>query len=171
MGNRNPCGSTISQNVTQLNPDEDKYYLLTPYPTLMQPLKTFSPESIRAFARNPNIDLQSIGKHSKSAIQHHMRTQQFQELLTKMENTTTIHRSKLTQTCRNSRLFKYLRTRLQRIFQRYKRLPFIKWQKIQTTRYITNKKFLFCKFEKLTSCLSRMALLHLRKIDYIIRNT
>ena len=34
-----PCGSKNSHNVVQLNPDEDKYYLLTPYPTLMQPLK------------------------------------------------------------------------------------------------------------------------------------
>ena len=74
-----------SHNVVQLNPDEDKFYLLTPYPTLMQSLKKFSPESIRAFARNPNIDLQSIGIYSKSDIQHHIRTQQFQELLTQMD--------------------------------------------------------------------------------------
>ena len=53
------CGSENSHNVVQLNPDEDKYYLLTPYPTLMQSLKKFSPESIRAIARNPNIDLQN----------------------------------------------------------------------------------------------------------------
>ena len=53
-------GSENSHNVVKLNPDEDKNYLLTPYLTLMQPLK-FSPESIRAIARNPNIDLQSIG--------------------------------------------------------------------------------------------------------------
>ena len=45
--------------------------------------KKFSPESIRDIARNPNIDLQSIGIYSKSDIQHHIRTQQFQELLTK----------------------------------------------------------------------------------------
>ena len=51
----------------------------------MQPLKKFSPESIRATARNPNIDLQSIGIYSKSDIQHHIRTQQFQELLTQMD--------------------------------------------------------------------------------------
>ena len=56
-----PCGSENSHNVVQLNPDEDKYYLLTPFPTLLQPLKKFSPESIRAIARNPNIDLQSLG--------------------------------------------------------------------------------------------------------------
>ena len=52
----------------------------------MQPLKKFSPENIRAIARNPNIDLQSIGIYSKSDIQHHIRTQQFQELLTQMDS-------------------------------------------------------------------------------------
>ena len=51
----------------------------------MQPLKNISPESIRAIARNPNIDLQSIGIYSKSDIQHHVRTQQFQKLITKMD--------------------------------------------------------------------------------------
>ena len=62
-----PCGSENSHNVVQLNPDENKYYLLTPYPTLMQSLKKFSQDfrSIRAIARNPNIDLQSIGIYSK----------------------------------------------------------------------------------------------------------
>ena len=45
----------------------------------------FSPESIRAIARNPNTDLQSIEIYSKSDIQHHIRTQQFQELLPKMD--------------------------------------------------------------------------------------
>ena len=92
-----PCGSENSHNVVQLNPDEDKYYLLTPYPTLMQSLKKFSPESIRANARNPNIDLQSIGIYSKSDIQHHIRTQQFQELLTQMD---TIQRQSIDQNLR-----------------------------------------------------------------------
>ena len=81
----------------QLNPDEDKNYLLTPYPTLMQPLKKLSPESIRAIACNPNIDLQSIGIYSKSDIQHHIRTQQFQELLKK---TDTIQRQFIDQNLR-----------------------------------------------------------------------
>ena len=41
-----PCGSENSHNVVQLNPDEDKYYLLTPYPTLMQSLsKIFHPKA------------------------------------------------------------------------------------------------------------------------------
>ena len=51
-----PCGSKNSQNVVKLNPDEDKYYLLTPFPTLMPPFKKFSPESIKAIASNPGID-------------------------------------------------------------------------------------------------------------------
>ena len=89
-----PCGSKNTHNVVQLNADEDKYYLLTPYPTLMQPLKKFSPVSIRAIARNPNINLQSIGIYSKSDIQHHIRTQQSQELLTKMD---TIQRQSIDQ--------------------------------------------------------------------------
>ena len=80
-----PCGSENSHNVVQGNPDEENYYLLTPYPILMQPLKKFSPESIRANARNPNINLQSIGLYPKSDIQHHIRTQQFPELLTQMD--------------------------------------------------------------------------------------
>ena len=92
-----PCGSENSHNVVQLNPDENKYYLLTPYPKLMQSLKKFSPESIRAIARNPNIDLQSIGIYSKSDIQHHIRTQQFQELLTQMD---TIQRQSIDQNLR-----------------------------------------------------------------------
>ena len=72
-----PCGSRNGQNVEQLNASKDKYYLLTPYRTLMSPLKKFPPESIRAIARNPNIDLQSIGIYSKSQTPHHIRTQQF----------------------------------------------------------------------------------------------
>ena len=92
-----PCGSENSHKVVQLNPDEDKYYLLTPYPTLMQPSKKFSPESFRAFARNQNIELQSIGIYSKSDIQHHIRTQKFQELLTKMD---TIQRQSIDQNLR-----------------------------------------------------------------------
>ena len=60
----------------------------------MPPLKKFSPESIRAIARNPNIDLQSIGIYSKSDIQHHIRTQQLQELQTKMD---TIQRQSIDQ--------------------------------------------------------------------------
>ena len=64
----------------------------------MQPLKNFSPESIRAIARNPIIDLQSIGIYSKSDIHHHIRTQQFRELFTKMD---TIQRQSIDQNLRN----------------------------------------------------------------------
>ena len=63
----------------------------------MPPLKKFSPEIIRAIARNPNVDLQSIGIYSKSDIQHHIRTQQFQEILTKMD---TIQRQSIKQNLR-----------------------------------------------------------------------
>ena len=92
-----PSGSENSHNVVQINPDEDKYYLFTPYPTLMQPLKKFLPERTRAIARNPNIDLQSIGIYSKSDIRHHIRTQQFQELITKID---TIQRQSIDQNLR-----------------------------------------------------------------------
>ena len=62
----------------------------------MPPLKKISPESIRAIARNPNIDLQSIRIYSKSDIQYHIRTQ-FQELLTQMD---TIQRQSIVQNLR-----------------------------------------------------------------------
>ena len=92
-----PCGSKKSHIVVQLNLDEDKYYLLLPYPTLMQPLKKFSPERNRAIAHNQNIDSQPTGLYSKSDIPHHIRTQQFQELLTKM---VTIKRQSIDQNLR-----------------------------------------------------------------------
>ena len=63
----------------------------------MPPLKKFSPESIRAIACNPNIDLQSIGIYFISDIQHHIRTQQFLELLTQMD---TIQRQSIDQNLR-----------------------------------------------------------------------
>ena len=60
----------------------------------MRQIKTFSPESIQATARNPNIDLQSLGIYSKSDLEHQIRTQQFQELLTQMD---TIQRQSIDQ--------------------------------------------------------------------------
>ena len=51
----------------------------------MLPLKKFSPESMRAIARNPHIDFQSTNIHSKSDLQLHIPTQQFQELLTYLD--------------------------------------------------------------------------------------
>ena len=63
----------------------------------MQPLTKFSSESVRAIARNPNNDLQPISLYSKSDIQHHNRTQQFQELLTQLDTT---QRKSIDQTLR-----------------------------------------------------------------------
>ena len=63
----------------------------------MPPLKKFSPECIRAIARNPNTGLQSIGTYSKSNLQHHIRAKQFQELLTQMD---TIQRQSIDQNLR-----------------------------------------------------------------------
>ena len=48
-----PCGSKNSHNVVKLNPDEDKYYLLTPYPIIMQPLKKFQPKVIELLLSIP----------------------------------------------------------------------------------------------------------------------
>ena len=108
-----PYGSKNSHNGVQLNPDEDKYYLLAPYPTIIPPLKTFSPESTRFIAGNPNTDLQSIGIYSRSNIQHHTRTQQFKRTPYKNGyNTRTIQRPKLKKTCRNRRIFRHLFTKL-----------------------------------------------------------
>ena len=90
-------GSGNSHKIVHLNPDEYKYYLLTPYPTLKPTLKKVSPESIRAIARNPNIELQSIGIYSRPDIQDHICTQQFQEFLTKMD---TIQRQSIDQNLR-----------------------------------------------------------------------
>ena len=83
-------------NVVELNSNEDKYKLLTQYPTLLPPLKT---SHLKAYvqSRNPKVDLQSIGIYSKSNLQHHIRTQQFQELLSKMD---IIQRQKIDQNLR-----------------------------------------------------------------------
>ena len=63
----------------------------------MQTLRKFSPESIGNIARNSNIDLQPIGVYSKSDIQDQICTQQFRELLTKMD---TIQRQSIDQNLR-----------------------------------------------------------------------
>ena len=125
-----------------IKPDEDEYYLLTPYPTLMQPLKKFSTESIRAIARNQNIDLQSIGICSKSDIQHHIRTQQFQELLKKMytKQRQSIDRNlrKIAETAGFSDIYAQ---DYSGYFKDIKDYIFFKWQKISTTGYINNQFF------------------------------
>ena len=51
----------------------------------MEPLTTFSPESFRAITRNLNMVFQSIRIHSESHTQHRIRTQQCQEIVTKMD--------------------------------------------------------------------------------------
>ena len=60
----------------------------------MPPLEKFLPENIRAIAKNLNIDLQSLNNYSRSDIQHHIRTQQYQELLTRLD---TIQRQSIDQ--------------------------------------------------------------------------
>ena len=80
-----PYGSENINEIVQLNPDQDKYYLLQPYLKFMPPLTKFAPESIKAIARNQNIDLKSICIYSRLDKQRHIRTQHFQELLTKMD--------------------------------------------------------------------------------------
>ena len=63
--------TTVPKNshiVVHLSRKEDTYYLLTPYPTLKPPLRKFSTRNIRAIARNPNKDLQSIGIYSRSGF-------------------------------------------------------------------------------------------------------
>ena len=82
--------------MVQLNPNEDKFHLLSPYPTLKSPSKKFLPEIICAIGRKPNVDLQSLKNYPKTNI-HHIRTQQYQELLTKME---TIQRKSIDQKLR-----------------------------------------------------------------------
>ena len=54
-------------------------------------------KKVFTIARNPNIDLQSIGIYSKSDTQHHICTQQFQELLSKID---TIQRQSKDQNLR-----------------------------------------------------------------------
>ena len=155
-----PCGSENSHNVLKLSPDEDKYQLLKAYPTLMQPLKKVSPESIRVIARNPNIDLNSIGIYSKSGIQHHIRTQQFQELLTKMD---TIQRQSIDQNLRKlgeSAGFSDIYAQdYSGYFKDIKDYTYLNGKKIPTTGYITNQYFLFCKSKKRTFILERLTIL------------
>ena len=109
----------------------------------MQSLKKFSPESIRAIARNPNIDLQSFGIYSKSDIQHHIRREQFQELLTQMD---TIQRQSIDQNLRKlaeTTGFADIYTQdYSGYFKDIKDYIYIskRW-KIQTTRYFTYKYF------------------------------
>ena len=137
----------------------------------MQSLIKFEPESIRAIARNPNIDLQSIGIYSKSDIQHHIRIQQFQELLTQMD---TIQRQSIDQILRKlveTAGFADIHTQdYSGYFKDIKDYIYLNGEKKQTTRYFTYKFFQFCHLIERSSSFSRMALLHFRKINYLIRH-
>ena len=135
----------------------------------MPPIKKFLPESIRAIARNPNIDLQSIGIYSKSDIQHHIRTQPFQELLTQMD---TILRQSLDQNLRKlaeTAGFSDIHAQdYSGYFKDIKDYIYLKGEKYRPQDISPNHVF---SFVTLKPCrLSRMAILHLRKIDYLIRN-
>ena len=105
-----PCGSKIIHNVVQLNADEDKYYLLTPYPTLMPPLKKFSPENIKAIAKNPTINRYILQIRYTTS---HPYTTISRTPYKNGHNTKTIQRPKFTKTCRNGRFFTHPHTRLQ----------------------------------------------------------
>ena len=135
----------------------------------MQPLKKFSPESVRAIARNPNINLQSIGIYTKSVLQHHIRTQQFQELLTQMN---TIQRQSIDQNLRKLAETAGFSDIYAQDYSGF-------FKDIKDYKYLNGEKYrpqdispinIFSKFEKRSFSLSRMAILHLRKIEYIIRN-
>ena len=163
-----------NQNIVQLNSDEDKYYLLKAYPTLKQPLKKISPESIRAIARNPNIDLQSIGMYPKSEIQHHIRTQQFHELFTKMgiiqRQSKDQNLRKLAETAGISDIYAQDYSGYFKDVKCYICLNDKKYRpqdkspiNIFSFVNLKNELFAFLRF-------FRMTLLHLRKIDYIICN-
>ena len=77
----------------------------------MPPLKKFSPEKIRAIAKNPKVELQSRAIYSRSDIKHHICTQQFQELVSKMD---TLRRQSIDQILRKfAEKAGHLYTRLQ----------------------------------------------------------
>ena len=137
----------------------------------MQSLKKFSPESIRAIARNPNIDLQSIGTYSKSDIQHQIRTQQFQELLTQMD---TIQRQSIDQNLRKlakTAGFADIYTQdYSGYFKDIKDYINLNGEKYRPQDISPINIFSFVTLKNKNSRFSRMALLHLRKINYPIRN-
>ena len=125
----------------------------------MQPLKKFSSESIRAIARNPNIDLQSIGIYPKSDIQHHIRTQQFQELFTKMD---TIQRQSIDQNLRKLAETAGFSDVYAQEYSGY-------FKDIKDFMYLNGEKYSPQDISPINIS-SFINLLQLRKIDYIIRN-
>ena len=136
----------------------------------MQPLKKFSPESIRAIASKANIDIQSIGSYCKSDIQHHIRTQQFQELLTQMD---TIQRQSIDQILRKlaeTAGFVDIYTQgYSGYFKDIKDYIYLNSEKYRPQDISPHEYFQFCNLKKRNSRLSTMALLHRRKINYLIR--
>ena len=67
------CGSEYNHNVVQPNANQDKKIMSShTLPHHNASLKTISTESIRPIARNPTIDLQSIGIYSKPNVKHHI---------------------------------------------------------------------------------------------------
>ena len=86
---------------------------------------------LNVIVREPNIALLSLGIYSKSDKQHHLRTQQFHELITKMN---TIQCSQLTKTCKNSRFFQHLTTRLQWYFKDIKDYIYLNGEKYRPQR-------------------------------------
>ena len=94
LGYSCPIGSEISHNVAQLEPYKDQFYQLKPNLVLLPFSIKFLPETIRAIARNSNIDLQSIGKYY---IQHHICTQQNRDFLESLKMDTIQRQSIIEQ--------------------------------------------------------------------------
>ena len=135
----------------------------------MPPFRKFSPESIRAIARNPNIDLHSIGIYSKSDIQPHIRTQRLQQLLTKMD---TIRRQPIYQNLgKLAETAGFLDINRQDYSAYFKDIKDYIYLNGENYRPQDNSPInFFFTHQKRTPCISRMALLYLRKMDYVIRN-
>ena len=137
----------------------------------MQSIKKVSPESVRAIARNPDIDLPSISIYSKSDIQHHFRTQNFKKLLTKVD---TIQRQSIVQNLRKlaetAGFSDIYAQDYSGYFKDIKNYIYLNGEKYRPQDISPINIFSFCKFEKRSPSFSRLAILHLRKIDYLIRN-
>ena len=88
---------------------------------------------LNVIVREPNIALQSIGDYSKSDSQPYIRTQQFQELLTKMDTTQC---SQLTKTSENlqKHFYRQLPTRLQWYFKDIKDYIYLNGEKCRPQR-------------------------------------
>ena len=87
-----PCGSENNRhNVVQLNPNDDNYYLLTPYPTLMQPLKKFH-QKASELSRPIQILIYNRSAYTlNSTFNTTYVHNNFKKYSQKRHNTTTIH--------------------------------------------------------------------------------